>query len=84
MAPGLANVFYAGAVKFAGDKGKEQGMADVADFQGRMAQARESMELALEGKAGENETQDAYERLMSVADDPAVTINDLMKIIEGG
>lgn len=77
-------MFYAGAVKFAGDKGKEQGMADVADFQGRMAQARESMELALEGKAGENETQDAYERLMSVADDPAVTINDLMKIIEGG
>ena len=84
MKPELANVFYAGAVKFAGDKGKEQGMADVADFQGRMAQARESMELALEGKAGENETQDAYERLMSVADDPAVTINDLMKIIEGG
>lgn len=46
-----------------------------------MAQAKESLELALEGEGGENRAQDAYERLMSVADDPAVTINDLMKII---
>lgn len=85
MKPELANVFYAGAVKFAGDKGKEQGMADVADFQGRMAQARESMELALEGKAGENETQDAYERLMAMADEnPAATVDELMKIIGRG
>lgn len=82
MKPELANVFYSGAVKFG--PGAES-MAAPTDFQGRMAQARESMELALEGKAGENETQDAYERLMAMADEnPAATVDELMKIIGRG
>ena len=77
-------MFYAGAVKFAGDKGKKQSMADVTDFQGRAAKARESMELALEGEGGEN-AQDAYERLMSMADqNPAATVDELMRIIGRG
>ena len=80
--PGLANVFYYGATKFGPGKGR---MADPTDFQGRMAQAKEAMELALEGKAGENETQDAYERLMAMADEnPAATVDELMKIIGRG
>jgi hypothetical protein len=83
--PGLADVFYAGAVKFAGDKGKPQSMADPTDFQGRMARARESMELALDGEGGENRAEDAYERLMSMAEEnPAATIDELMKIIGRG
>lgn len=78
-------MFYAGAVKFAGDRGKAQSMADVADFQGRMAKARESMELALEGEGGENRAEDAYERLMSMAEEnPAATVDELMKIIGRG
>jgi hypothetical protein len=83
--PGLADVFYAGAVRFAGDKGKRQSMADPTDFQGRMAKARESMELALEEEGGENRAEDAYERLMSMAEEnPAATIDELMKIIGRG
>lgn len=77
--PGLADAFYYGAVKFGPGEGR---MADPTDFQGRMRKAKESMELALEGKAGENETQDAYERLMAMADEnPAATVDELMKII---
>jgi hypothetical protein len=86
MSPRLADVFYGkGAVKFAGDKGNRQSMADVTDFQGRMRQAKESMELALEGEGGENKAQDAYERLMSMAqENPAATVDELMKIIGRG
>lgn len=58
-------------------------MADVTDFQGRKAQAKEAMELALEGEGGENQAENAYERLMALADDPAMTINDLMNIVRG-
>ncbi len=84
MSPRLADVFYAGAVKFAGDKGKAQSMADVADFQGRAARAREAMELALEGEGGEN-ADNAYERLMAMADEnPAATVDELMRIIGRG
>lgn len=47
-----------------------------------MAQAKESLELALEGEGGENRAQDAYERLMAMADEnPAATVDELMKII---
>jgi hypothetical protein len=82
--PGLANVFYAGAVKFAGDKGKQQSMADVADFQGRAAQAKEAMELALEGEGGEN-AENAYERLMSMSEEnPGATINELLEYVMKG
>lgn len=57
-------------------------MADVTDFQGRREQARESMELALNGKGGENQQEDAYTRLMALADEnPVATIDELMKII---
>lgn len=85
MKPSVADVFYAGALSFAGDKGKPQSMASVTDFQGRMSKARESMELALEGKAGENQMEDAYERLMSMAQEaPAETIEELMRIIGRG
>lgn len=57
-------------------------MADPTDFQGRMRQAKESMELALEGEGGENKAEDAYERLMSMAqENPAATVDELMKII---
>lgn len=78
---GPAEVFYGrGAVKF-GPGAKP--MADVTDFQGRKAQAREALELALEGEGGENQAENAYERLMALADDPAMNINDLMKIVRG-
>jgi len=84
QAPGVADVFYAGAVKFGGDKGKSQSMASATDFQGRMAQAKEAMELALEGEGGEN-AENAYERLMSMAqENPAATVDELMKIIGRG
>ena len=80
--PGLANVFYAEAVKF-GPKG--QAMADPTDFQGRKARAREAMELALEGEGGENQANNAYERLMALAEEnPVATINELMRIIGRG
>ena len=80
--PGLANVFYAGAVKFGPGKGR---MADPTDFQGRMAKAREAMELALDGEGGENQAEDAYERLMAMAEEnPAATIEELMQIIGRG
>ena len=78
--PGVADVFYGkGAVKFGPGAGR---MADPTDFQGRMRQARESMELALEGEGGENKAEDAYEHLMSMAqENPAATVDELMKII---
>jgi hypothetical protein len=81
--PGLADVFYGkGAVQF-GEKSKS--MADVTDFQGRKEQARRSMELALEGEGGENASEDAYTRLMSLAEEnPAATVDELMKIIGRG
>lgn len=83
MSPRLADVFYGkGAVKFGPGAGK---MADPTDFQGRMRQAKESMELALEGEGGENKAEDAYERLMSMAqENPAATVDELMKIIRRG
>lgn len=60
-------------------------MADPTDFQGRMAKAKEAMELALEGEGGENKAEDAYERLMSMAqENPAATVDELMKIIGRG
>jgi hypothetical protein len=60
-------------------------MADVTDFQGRKEQARRSMELALEGEGGENASEDAYTRLMSLAEEnPAATVDELMKIIGRG
>jgi hypothetical protein len=79
----LADVFYGkGAVKFGPGEGM---MADPTDFQGRMAQAKEAMELALEGEGGENRAEDAYERLMALADErPADTVDELMKIIGRG
>ncbi len=78
--PGVADVFYGkGAVKFGPGA---RSMADVTDFQGRKAQARESLELALEGEGGENQAEDAYTRLMAMAEEnPAATIDELMKII---
>jgi hypothetical protein len=81
--PGLADVFYGkGALEFGAGAAS---MADVADFQGRKAQARRSMELALEGAGGENQADDAYERLISLAQEsPESTVEELMKIIEGG
>jgi len=81
--PGLADVFYGkGAVQF-GEKSKS--MADVTDFQGRKEQARRSMELALEGEGGENGAQDAYTRLMALSEEnPAATVDELMKIIGRG
>jgi hypothetical protein len=43
------------------------------------------MELALEGAGGENQADDAYERLISLAQEsPESTVEELMKIIEGG
>lgn len=81
----MADVFYAGAVKFAGGKGKEQSMADVADFQGRLAQAKEAMELALEGEGGENKAGDAYERLIAMADEnPIATADKLLEYVMKG
>lgn len=79
---GPAEVFYGrGAVKF-GPGAKP--MADVTDFQGRKAQAREALELALEGEGGENQAENAYERLMSLAaENPAATVDELMKIVRG-
>ena len=81
--PGLADVFYGkGALEFGPGAAA---MADVADFQGRKAQARRSMELALDAAGGENQADDAYERLMSLAkESPAATVQELMNIIEGG
>lgn len=77
--PGLADVFYGkGAVQFG--RGAKS-MADITDFQGRKEQARRSMELALEGEGGEN-AENAYERLMSMAqENPGATVDELMKII---
>jgi hypothetical protein len=81
--PGVADVFYAGALRFG--PGAKQSMADPTDFQGRARKARESMELALEGEDGENGAEDAYTRLMALADEnPAATIDELMKIIGRG
>lgn len=79
----LADVFYGrGAVKFGPDAGR---MADPTDFQGRMAQAKEAMELALEGEGGENRAEDAYDRLMALADErPAETVDALMQMIKRG
>jgi hypothetical protein len=81
--PGLADVFYGkGAVQFG--RGAKS-MADITDFQGRKEQARRSMELALEGEGGENGSEDAYTRLMSLAEEnPAATVDELMKIIGRG
>ena len=78
--PGLADVFYGkGAVRFGPGAGR---MADPTDFQGRMRQAKESMELALEGEGDENRAEDAYERLMAMAaENPAATVDELMRII---
>jgi hypothetical protein len=43
------------------------------------------MELALEGEGGENGAEDAYTRLMSLSEeDPAATIDELMRIIGRG
>jgi hypothetical protein len=43
------------------------------------------MELALEGEGGENASEDAYTRLMSLAEEnPAATVDELMKIIGRG
>lgn len=83
LRPGLADVFYGkGAVRF-GPGAKS--MADVTDFQGRKEQARRSMELALEGEGGENQADDAYTRLMALAqEDPAATVEELMNIIGRG
>lgn len=59
-------------------------MADPTDFQGRKAQAREAMELALEGNADENMTEDAVEQIIRLAqEDQGATVDELMKIIEG-
>ncbi len=81
--PGLADVFYGkGALEFGPGAAA---MADVADFQGRKAQARRSMELALDAAGGENQADDAYERLMSLAkESPAATVEELMNIIGRG
>lgn len=81
--PGLADVFYGkGAVRFGPGAGR---MADPTDFQGRMRQAKESMELALAGEGGENGAEDAYERLMAMAEEnPAATVDELMRIIGRG
>jgi hypothetical protein len=79
--PGLADVFYAGALKFGPGAGR---MADPTDFQGRMRKAREAMELALEGEGGEN-AEDAYERLMSMSEEnPGATINELLEYVMKG
>lgn len=81
--PGLANVFYGkGAVEFG--PGAES-MAAVSDFQGQKAQAGNAMELALEGKGGENAANDAYTRLMALASqDSSATVDELMRIIGRG
>ena len=43
------------------------------------------MELALEGEGDENRAEDAYERLMSMAEEnPAATVDELMRIIGRG
>jgi hypothetical protein len=43
------------------------------------------MELALEGEGGENGSEDAYTRLMSLAEEnPVATVDELMKIIGRG
>lgn len=78
----MADVFYGkGAVRFGPGAGR---MADPTDFQGRMRQAKESMELALDGEGGENQAEDAYERLMAMADDPAMTANELLEYVMKG
>ncbi len=79
----LADVFYGkGAVQFGPGA---PSMADVTDFQGRKAQARRSLELALEGEGGENQQEDAYTRLMALADEsPTATIDELMDLIGRG
>lgn len=85
LRPELANVFYYQAMKFGGGEKSRQAMASETDFQGQMMRARDSMELALEGEGGENESQDAYERLMALSEqNPAATIDELMRIIERG
>lgn len=71
-------MFYGrGAVRFGPES---DSMADVTDFQGRLTQAREAMELALEGEGGENQAENAYERLMAMVDENP-TVDELMKII---
>ena len=83
MRPFTADVFYGkGAVQFGPGAAS---MASAADFQGRKEQARRSMELALEGQGGENGAEDAYTRLMSLAqENPAATVEELMNIIGRG
>jgi hypothetical protein len=76
--------FYYGALKY-GPQGKQaQTMADPTDFQGRAARAKEAMELALEGNADENMTEDAVQRIIDLAqEDQGATVDELMQIIEG-
>ena len=82
MKPGVADVFYAGAVKFGPGAAS---MAAPTDFQGRLAQAKEAMELALEGEGGENKAEDAYERLIAMADEnPIATADKLLEYVMKG
>lgn len=76
--------FYYGAMKYGQPGAKAQSMAEVTDFQGRAAAARDAMELALEGSADENMTQDAVDQIIAMSqENPAATIEELMQIIEG-
>ena len=76
--------FYYGALKYGQPGKRAQSMADVTDFQGRAAKARDAMELALEGSADENMTQDAVDQIIAMSqENPAATIEELMQIIEG-
>lgn len=80
LAAPLADVFYGrGAVRFGEDTAS---MADPTDFQGRMSQAKEALELALEGKGGENVADSAYERFAALVDEnPGATVRELEKIV---
>ncbi len=74
--------FYYGALKYGQPGKRAQSMAEVTDFQGRAAAARDAMELALEGSADENMTQDAVDQIIAMSqENPAATIEELMQII---
>lgn len=76
--------FYYKALKYGKPGRRAQPMADVTDFQGQAAAARDAMELALEGAANENVTQDAVDQILAMSqENPAATVEELMQIIEG-
>jgi hypothetical protein len=78
--PGVANVFYANAVKFGKDAGRTS-MSDVTDFQGQRAALER---LAGEGQEEENEDMSPVERLLAMAErDPESSVDYLMNIING-